>query len=73
VKLGGHNVPEIDIRRRYERSLRNLPLAIGRADHAILLDNSTDKGYQFVAHFVYGKAHWFQDVPPWTAALVTVK
>ncbi len=73
VTLGGHDVPEADIRRRYERSLRNLPIAIALADHAILLDNSTDSGYQLIAHFDHGTAHWFQEAPSWAAAPVTVK
>jgi predicted ABC-type ATPase len=73
VTLGGHDVPEVDIRRRYERSLRNLPLAIALADHAILLDNSTEYGYQLVAHFDHGTAQWFQDAPSWAAALVAAK
>jgi len=73
VALGGHDVPESDIRRRYERSLRNLPLAIARADHAILLDNSTEYGYQLVAHFDHGIAQWFQEAPSWARALATAK
>jgi predicted ABC-type ATPase len=40
VGQGGHNVPDEDIRRRYFRSLDNLPEAIRIADRAILFDNS---------------------------------
>ncbi len=71
VRLGGHDVPEIDIRRRYERSLLNLPIAIARADVSIIFDNSTNDGYQLVAVFNHGKAQWFQGAPSWAAALVT--
>src|ERR1700745_1669047 len=46
---GGHDVPQDDVRRRYRRSLKNLPTAIQRADHAILFDNSTEEGYLLVA------------------------
>lgn len=40
VRQGGHDVPDEDIRRRYRRSLENLPEAIRIADRAILFDNS---------------------------------
>jgi len=46
VIQGGHNVPEEDIRRRYERSLANLPIALQLIDNAIIFDNSTDVGHQ---------------------------
>ena len=46
---GGHDVPESDVWRRYQRSLENLPLAIERADDSILFDNSTSDGYRLVA------------------------
>jgi predicted ABC-type ATPase len=38
---GGHDVPENDVRRRYKRSLDHLPVAVERADHTPLFDNST--------------------------------
>ena len=34
VARGGHAVPEDDVRRRYGRSLRNLPAALQIADEA---------------------------------------
>jgi len=70
VFFGGPNVPEIDIRRRYERSLRNLPIAVSLADQAILLDNSSEQGYEPVAYFDRGKAQWFQPAPTWARHLV---
>jgi predicted ABC-type ATPase len=73
VLLGGHDVPEEDIRRRYERSLANLPLAVSRSDFALLFDNSTTNGFRFVAHFDHGTAQWFQDAPLWAAALPRAK
>jgi hypothetical protein len=66
-----HDVAEIDIRRRYDRSLLILPVAVARADHSILFDNSTDEGYQLVAVFDHGNAQWLQRAPSWAAALVT--
>lgn len=46
VAQGGHSVPEEDIRRRYARSLANLPAALRQADRATILDNSTAAGHQ---------------------------
>ena len=40
VKKGGHAVAEPDIRRRYERSLLQLPWFLEAADRAWLYDNS---------------------------------
>jgi predicted ABC-type ATPase len=40
--LGGHDVPDEDVRRRYERSLANLVAAIALAHEAWLYDNSGD-------------------------------
>lgn len=70
VLLGGHDVPEEDIRRRYERSLANLPLAVSRSDYALIFDNSTRNGFQLVAHFDHGRAQWLQAAPSWAATLV---
>jgi len=36
VERGGHHVPEADVRRRYERSLLNLPAALRLADKAFV-------------------------------------
>ncbi len=73
VLLGGHDVPEEDIRRRYERSLSNLPIAVSRADYSLIFDNSTNNGFQLVVHFDHGKAQWLQEAPSWVAALTIVK
>lgn len=40
VRHGGHDVPEIDIRRRFKRSFENLPKALGMVDDYVILDNS---------------------------------
>lgn len=40
VEAGGHDIPEDDIRRRYEGSLDKLAAALGHADEALLMDNS---------------------------------
>lgn len=41
VARGGHDVPECDVRRRYTRSLENLPKAMLLADKVTILDNSS--------------------------------
>lgn len=40
VSQGGHDVPESDIMRRFERSMNNLSEAIKAADRSFVLDNS---------------------------------
>ena len=66
---GGHNVPEVDVRRRYGRSLQNLPLAAQRADHVLLFDNSTEQGYQLAGIISQPEAQWFDPLPLWAAPL----
>lgn len=43
VAKGGHNVPEADIIRRYERSLDNLGFFFDKASEVILIDNSSNE------------------------------
>jgi len=40
VSQGGHDVPDADILRRYQRSLAKVPAAIRLVDSATMLDNS---------------------------------
>jgi predicted ABC-type ATPase len=49
VELGGHDVPVVDILRRYDRSLVNLSKAAKIVDKLILYDNSTSNGHQLLA------------------------
>ena len=65
VLAGGHDVPEPDVRRRYKRSYQNLPIAIKRADHSILFDNSTEVGYRLVGIFSSTGDRWFELRPAW--------
>ncbi len=71
VALGGHDVPEDDVRRRFARSHVNLPTAISRSDVAMLYDNADpDRPYREVA--ILGKTiPWIAEaVPAWaTTAL----
>ncbi|AFY91140.1 zeta toxin family protein [Chroococcidiopsis thermalis] len=66
VTVGGHNVPEKDIRRRYERSLANLPLALQQADDALIFDNSTVAGHQNVLTVENGRiTQIVPELPEW--------
>jgi predicted ABC-type ATPase len=65
VLAGGHDVPEGDVRRRYQRSFANLPIAMQRADHTILFDNSTEEGYRLIAVLGPSWNKWFEPVPDW--------
>jgi predicted ABC-type ATPase len=69
VLAGGHDVPEVDVRRRYERSYQNLPTAIARADHTILFDNSTEEGYRLISILGSSGDAWFKPTPDWAAHL----
>lgn len=42
VRQGGHAVPEIDIRRRFDRGLKNLKRYMPQSDTWLILDNSID-------------------------------
>ena len=68
---GGHNVPELDVRRRYLRSLQNLPAAARIADRVLLFDNSDDLGYQPVGLIGRGLNRWFHPLPLWAAEFQT--
>jgi len=68
VLAGGHDVPESDVRRRYERSFKSLPIAIERADHTILFDNSTEEGYRLIAVLGPSGSEWFETVLDWAKA-----
>ena len=65
VLAGGHDVPEDDVRRRYRRSFENLAIAIKRADHVILFDNSTEDGYRLIAVLSTTGNKWFGPKPAW--------
>ena len=71
VALGGHNVPEADVRRRFARSQANLPSAIALSDAVRLYDNSDhDRPHCEVAVLV--EAAWWtaERLPVWAAAAI---
>lgn len=66
VATGGHNVPEEDIRRRYERSMVNLPIALQLTDSAIIFDNSKELGHQIKLAIENAKIiQQSEDLPEW--------
>jgi predicted ABC-type ATPase len=63
VAAGGHGVPEDKIRRRYVRSLANLPELVELSDIAIVIDNTGDDPVQIYAQdplgvFIEPTADW---------------
>jgi predicted ABC-type ATPase len=69
VLQGGHDVSDEDVRRRYVRSLANVPEAVRIADRAILYDNSGDE-YRRMLEVRQGVAVWIAAKPvPWVTAV----
>jgi predicted ABC-type ATPase len=63
VVKGGHDVPEEDQRRRFERSMKHMQVAFRLADDASLYDNSTTPGYALVAVKTNGSTELFEPLP----------
>jgi predicted ABC-type ATPase len=51
---GGHDVPVVDIERRYSRSMKNLSNALTLVDRAFIFDNANKK-HRLIAVFENGK------------------
>lgn len=72
VARGGHGVPEHDVRRRYERSLGHLMMAIERADRATIIDNSSDYGPSEVLMINQGQIiKRAKDTPRWVSTALS--
>ena len=71
VALGGHDVPEADVRRRFARSHANLPPAILRADEVLLYDN-TDPAMPHREVAMLREGEWWsaERLPIWAAAAI---
>ncbi len=63
-RRGGHNVPPGDVRRRYRRSMANLPLALRLADAAIVYDNSSARGFWRLLELRQGLVSYLAPGPP---------
>lgn len=71
VAKGGHHVPEEDVRRRYLRSMRHLPSAIGRADLVTIVDNTTEQGPRVVLAIDHGQITMrAEELPLWVVTYV---
>lgn len=71
VAEGGHSVPQEDIRRRYARSLANLPVALRQADRTTIFDNSTEAGHQPVLIIENGRVtEQVRELPEWLKTLL---
>ena len=70
VRKGGHDVPDEDIIRRYNRSLDNMRAILPLTDRAILFDNSGD-GHREVASFENGMlVAQKEPTPSWLARIL---
>ncbi|MCY4541511.1 MAG: hypothetical protein OXB95_03830 [Rhodobacteraceae bacterium] len=73
VKLGGHDVPEADVRRRFLRSHANLPTAAALVNEVCLHDNtSPDSPHREFAILSKGKCRTFGDVPDWAEPMIAL-
>ncbi len=70
VSQGGHDVPPDEVRRRYQRSLANVPAAARLADLALIFDNSGDR-HMLMLRIEQGRVTWrAPDLPEWTRLVV---
>ena len=71
VALGGHDVPENDVRRRFLRSHSNLPTAVQLAGEVVLYDNSFPEQPHRVVAILKGKTlRVSDDVPDWASSII---
>ena len=71
VLLGGHDIPEMDARRRFVRSHANLPAAIVLADEVFLYDNvAPDRPHREITICRQGSWLTVVDVPDWAATVI---
>jgi predicted ABC-type ATPase len=71
VALGGHDVPEADVRRRFVRSIAALPKALSHADRVALHDNGNAAPYRLVARRDDDGLTVSSDIPRWALEGVT--
>ena len=72
VASGGHYVPEADVRRRFFRSLDNLPVAIARSDEARLYDNTDHNHPHREIATMVGTNWWTAEcLPVWAETAIT--
>ncbi|HEV3089796.1 MAG TPA: hypothetical protein VGX96_21530 [Candidatus Elarobacter sp.] len=72
VARGGHDVPDVDIRRRYYRSINALSKAVGIADSVSMYDNAADQRYKLIAQSDFRTTLIVRTVPAWAQAAVSI-
>jgi len=66
VALGGHDVPEGDVRRRFARSLTNLPTAVARSHETRIYDNASPENPHREVAVLTPESRWIaENPPPW--------
>jgi len=70
VALGGHDVPEADVRRRYSRSMKALPKALELVDRVSIYDNAVDRRYRLVVQTDFLTTLILLEVPSWATTAV---
>jgi len=69
VKLGGHDVKQEDVKRRFARSCDNLPIMIAQSNEVCLYDNSDpDRPLRRIAKFKHG--NWWNEIPGWAVKAI---
>lgn len=72
VQFGGHQVPEVKIRERYQRLFPLVAQALRAADWGVVYDNSSlDKPFREVAQFRYGHGVGKHRWPEWAPAALS--
>ena len=69
VKLGGHNVQQEDVKRRFQRSYNNLPTMIAQSDEICLYDNS-DSNQPFRVILKFKDGNWWNEIPDWAVKAI---
>lgn len=70
IAAGGHSVPAVDVARRFERSLRNLPDALAIADRAFIFDNSSERRRLLLVREQNQSRHVSKNLPPWIVQIL---
>ena len=65
VHKGGHNVPFVDITRRYPKVMKNFPEMLKRSDIAAVFDNSSNKPFQLIFLMDNKAFRIFYKYPKW--------
>ena len=66
IAMGGHDVPEGDVRRRFARSLANLPAAVARSDETRIYDNASPENPHREVAILTPESQWIaENPPPW--------